>query len=755
MARRAGSGLKTSLAVVGLATVVGLYSEYQKLKPSFASSDDKDDDSSKQSNKKKKVLVLPFHRMQLVERKDRSFRASLSRMDPDEDGDTATFPIEVRELVDLLHHAASDPNISAVYGIFGHGGLGLQSAGWAQLEEVRNALRVVQESHRRHAEPNLTHEMQVIPRVQSKPLYAYADSFASFADPANKDYYLASVFTHIHLQEKGELNLFGMLSQQFFLRDLLEKYGVQLHVFKHGVYKNSPNMFTHNSLNKFHRENVENIHRTINDDVCADIARSRSLLTSWLTKKHHAPQGGRNGGGDDDAAALWRKIHDSGTFPAETAWKAGLVDYLPRCDPLEDLVESNEGGSDGESSNETDSSSSKKKEEVAAKWKTQETDFHRFTAEQAVKLEDYAKQVAKKKTALERRQRWHDYAEKSPMLGQLFSAIGFTETNDGETKRKERIALLQVDGTIGDGAARKLISSIRKIRKDDKTKCVVMRVSSPGGSIVACESILQELKRLDLPVVVSFGNVSASGGYYISSSADRIFSSKKTITGSIGVFGMRVDLTGLAAQYGVNVQSIPAGDLSASYSPFAPMSKKMKQNMAGQIDRYYAQFKNVVAEGRNLPESEVEALAQGRVWTGDQAKSNGLVDELGGLQRAIAYARRTYTENGEDADIVVWPKKKSLIERLIEAREKSDVVEVLSGAMHEWTTVNDVTIEQPSSSVGVAEIVDWMLHSPSSVPGTLSGVLMTADENSAIRCLLENANRPKTNRSLLPDSFWK
>lgn len=734
LVRRAGSGIKTGFAVVGFAAAVGLYSEYKKLFPK-----DEDDDSKK----KNKVLLVPFHRMQLLERKDQTFRGSLTRMDPDDD--TKTFPIEIRELVDVLHHAASDPNITAVYGIFGHGGMGLSQAGWAQLEEIRNALQVVKESHRRHHEPNFTYEEQVIPRVQSKPLYAYADSMMSLVDPSNKEYYLASIFTHIHLQEKGELNLFGMLSQQFFVRDFLEKYGFQLHVFKQGVYKNAPNIFTHNTFNKFHKENVENIHNSIHEDVCLDISisRSKALLTGWLTKKHTS-------GGGDSTLELWKKIHGVGSFPSESAWKAGLVDYLPRCDPLGDLVESNEGYDENSETHE-------KKDEVTKKWNAQETDFKRFPSDGIVKLEDYAKIISKKKNAAERLQRWQDLAEKSPMLGQLFSSIGLTDEEG--TKKKERIALLHVDGTIGDEAARKLASSIRKIRKDDKTKCVVVRVSSPGGSIVACESILQELKRLDVPVVVSFGNISASGGYYISSAADRIFSSKKTITGSVGVFGIRVDMTGFAKQYGINIEHIPSGDLSAQNSPFTPMTKKMKENLAVQIDRHYDQFKKVVAEGRNLSETEVEAIAQGRVWTGDQAKSNGLIDELGGLDRAIAYARRSYTETGEEADIVVWPKKKTLLERLAEAKEKSGTAEALAGIILEWA----IGTQAPSElsivdvSTGVPGIVNWMLQSPTGVPGTLSGVVMAADENSAIRCLLENAQQPatKARSSLLPDSFWQ
>jgi hypothetical protein len=217
--RRIGHGLKTSLAIVGFATASGLYMEYRKYYP------------MEEDNNKKKVLVIPFHHLQLIEKEKKSIRSQLSRFDVD----TKDCPVqmEIKDLVDVLHHAASDPSIVALYGVFGHGST-LSQAGWADLEEVRNALRVIRESHRWHAEPNLQHKAQVIPGVENKPMYAYADTFASLGDPAYKEYYLALIFTHIHMQKTGELNLFGAMLQQFFLQGLLEQYGIALHVFKHG-----------------------------------------------------------------------------------------------------------------------------------------------------------------------------------------------------------------------------------------------------------------------------------------------------------------------------------------------------------------------------------------------------------------------------------------------------------------------------------------------------------------------------------------
>ena len=146
--------------------------------------------------------------------------------------------VEVRELVDAIHAAAQDPNVVALYGVFGHG-YRFSSGGWGHIEEVRNAIKVFRESHRIHREPNLAHE-QVLTRNGNstpKPTYAYADSFANPLDSGNAEYYLASVFSRIHLQAQGELNLFGMGASNTFIRDFLKKYGITAHVFKHGAYK--------------------------------------------------------------------------------------------------------------------------------------------------------------------------------------------------------------------------------------------------------------------------------------------------------------------------------------------------------------------------------------------------------------------------------------------------------------------------------------------------------------------------------------
>lgn len=724
----AGGKIKNSLAVVGVAALGAAYYEYQTLSPAWEKEESssswwttKEDPTAEPKKSKKKVLVIPFNRLRLVEQKKRDFSTALQNIDR-KDSETKIEEMELKELVDLIHHAAGDPDISALYGIFGHGSV-LMSSGWADLEEVRNALRVFRESHRRHAEPNLGHEELLIPRVDSKPMYAYTDTFASFGDPGNKDYYLASVFTHIHMQRTGELNLFGLTSQQVFLRGLLEKYGINAHVFKHGKYKNAPNALTEWGFNKPHKENVTNILEDTNADICEDIqaTRSKALLTNWL-----------RGGGD-----IWQNIQNAGTFPAHTAFKSGLVDYIPRRSPLFDLMEANL--KDGA------------KEEYKAKWESQETDFDRFSALAKIELKEYAKKLAKKKKAEDRMKSWHDLAEKRPEIRSVLSALGVVPA-DSNVKPKETVAVLHIKGGIADGTASTTLKALEKIRKDKNTKCLVVRVTSPGGTIQACETISQELKAMKIPVVFSFGNVSASGGYYIASSADRIFASKKTVTGSIGVFGIRPDFTDFVARYGITVEHVSASEFSNSLSPFHPMTRKMKENFAQSIDRYYKQFKGVVADGRGLTLENVEDLGQGRVWTGTQAKANGLVDEIGGLYRALAYAKREYTSG--DATVVVYPKKQSMLERLVEASGTNDL-SAAAKVLYEWLAT-PVSQKEPADCDTTELLAKHLLRaiqSPSTAGNLMGGVFLAVDENAAFNLLLQNSGFERT---LLPnDNFWR
>lgn len=700
---------KSGLAVVGVAAAVTGYMEYKQLFPL-------DDDDDKK--KKNRVLVIPFNRLNIVEKNNdspmnlKSF-SDIYRYLFSQNAET----IEVRELVDLLHHAASDPTIVSVYGVFGHGGMG--KVGWAQLEEIRNALQVVKESHRRHTEPNFTYETKVDPKIHAKPMYAYSDTFQY---DANGEYYLASVFNHVYMQEQGGLNFFGVALTQMFVREFLDKHGIQVHVFKHGHYKNAPNMFTHKSFSRHHFENASNLVKSIGTDACHDITISRAdkLSSKWLTKKGKAY----------DSISLWNRIYETGSFPGESAVNAGFIDALLRRDPLQDLVDSNNC-----------SNNNNNDDDIKSRWEPSIAIADTFPGQSMVSLNDYSKEITSKKRSNIRKKYWEQKISGNSFLDGIVSC--FNATKNEEIKNStDHIALLHVDGLLTDVSADDLLRSIQNIRNDSNAKCVVVRVSSEGGSPVACEKIKQDLEALNLPIVFSFGNISASGGYYIATAASRIFSSNKSITGSIGVFGIRFDITGLAAKYGIKFEHISSSDLSGTYDFREPMTPKMKQIFSNEVDRTYTHFKKIVSESRKLPLNNVESVAQGRIWTGAQAKSLGLVDEIGGLHRALAYARRNYTSNivTDGSDIIVY--QKTYLQKFLDGKMRKGIFEMLT--LQFETGGKDV-------SAAMRNAKTQRDFSP-----YLSGVLMVSNEDTGIRFLVQNSKNEHTPVStFFPDFFWE
>ena len=353
---------------------------------------------------KKQVLVLPLYRMKIVEQKKKDFASLFWNRGATATADSAssTIEMELEELVQVIHHAASDPNIVALYGILGHG-FAFSTGGWAHIEELRNALMVFRQSHRIHLGPNLQHTASVQRKVcpNRKPLYVYADTFVNpVMGHVMPEYYLATAFTHIQLQPLGDLNLFGLHATNAFFRDFLTKYGIKVHVYKQGLYKNAVNRFTHSSYTKEHKENVKNILEQINHYVCDGIYHARKSLSAY------------------DIHNFWNMVHRAGSFPASVAQTVGFVDYLPRLDPLEGLVASNQ--------------SAERKEEMKQKW-GKETDLDQFTAEQTISITEYAKQVAQKNK--QEAQQWKlyttlkTYAEHGPAAKFVLSTMGFKAPN--------------------------------------------------------------------------------------------------------------------------------------------------------------------------------------------------------------------------------------------------------------------------------------------------------------------------------------
>ncbi len=212
---------------------------------------------------------------------------------------------------------------------------------------------------------------------------------------------------------------------------------------------------------------------------------------------------------------------------------------------------------------------------------------------------------------------------------------------------KNQIAVIYAQGQIlsgeggvshiGEGSVNR---ALKKARENDKIKAIVLRVNSPGGSALTSDIIWREIEltKKVKPVIVSMGDVAASGGYYIACNADKIFADPTTITGSIGVFGMLPNFKDVATKFGVNAEVVKTHNLSVGYSPFQTLDPENRAIITEGVEEIYKTFVERVAAGRNMSFDQVDALAQGRVWTGVDALENGLIDEFGGLEKAIAYA---------------------------------------------------------------------------------------------------------------------
>jgi len=210
-----------------------------------------------------------------------------------------------------------------------------------------------------------------------------------------------------------------------------------------------------------------------------------------------------------------------------------------------------------------------------------------------------------------------------------------------------KIAVLYAQGNIlyGKGdetyiGQKSMINAIRKVKKDSRIKAVVLRVNSPGGVALTADLIWRELELLkqEKTLVVSMGNYAASGGYYIACNADKIFAEPTTITGSIGVFGTIPNFSELVEKIGINAEQVATNKNSVGYTPYEPMTQDFYDVTKEGIERVYTTFLDRVAQGRNMTYDQVDAVAQGRVWTGKEALEVGLVDELGSLDDAIMAA---------------------------------------------------------------------------------------------------------------------
>lgn len=265
--------------------------------------------------------------------------------------------------------------------------------------------------------------------------------------------------------------------------------------------------------------------------------------------------------------------------------------------------------------------------------------------------------------------------------------VKMTNNNNDKIKinSKNRVAVIFAEGEIVSGKSRDgvmgsetIAAALKKARLDKKVKSIVLRVNSPGGSALASDVMWREvvLAKAEKPVIVSMGGVAASGGYFISCAADKIFAEASTITGSIGVFGLIPNMKGMFNnKLGINIDRVNTNQFSDGMTPFRPLEAQERVALKSMIEDIYGDFTQKVADGRGMTQAEVDSIGQGRVWTGINAKKIGLVDEIGGLNDAIAAA--VEAADLEDYRIIELPEQEDPFEKMVKEFSNEVRVQVL------------------------------------------------------------------------------
>ena len=426
---------------------------------------------------------------------------------------------------------------------------------------------------------------------------------AYLVDPNTRDYYLASAADTIYLNPFGEMDIPGLATQPMFLKGALDKYGIGVQVVRHGKYKSAVEPFLLDKMSPESREQTQKLLDDVWAQFKAGVEESRGI----------------------PADKLQALVDAKGIITPADAKAAGLINdtaYLP--DVIDQLRQ--KAGADN--------------------------DDRRHTFRQ-VDLTAYIKDKVGKVEAADSSLAAAGLGGGAPRLAVVYAE---GEIVDGEGEATNSVG--------GDRYARVL----RRLRQDPSVKGIVLRVNSPGGSGLASEVIQHELalaRGAGKTVVVSMGTVAASGGYWISTAADRVFAEPNTITGSIGVFGILPNIQGLANNNGVTFDEVKTGKFAGLQTASRPKTPEEFNAVQTLVEDFYKRFVDKVADARKMPADKVDEIAQGRVWSGGEALKLGLVDEIGGLDNALAFAK-TKAGLATDAKIVEFPAPRELAEQVAE-----------------------------------------------------------------------------------------
>jgi protease IV len=265
------------------------------------------------------------------------------------------------------------------------------------------------------------------------------------------------------------------------------------------------------------------------------------------------------------------------------------------------------------------------------------------------------------------------------VLAAFFVLLGIISRMDSNPLAKgNKVAVIPVSGLIADSEP--VIESLKKFGKDDSVKAIVLRINSPGGGVGPSQEIYEEVRKLrsKKPVLSSLGALAASGGYYIACATQKVFANPGTVTGSIGVIMPFMNVRELVEKIGIKGMTVKSGEFKDIGSPLRDMRPEERALLQGVVDNVHLQFVDAVAQGRGLRPEDVKKIADGRVFTGEQAKALGLVDVLGNLEDAVAEAGRMGKIPGEPR-VVTPPRKKISLLELLREETRSLIEEKISG----------------------------------------------------------------------------
>ncbi|MBP2453969.1 signal peptide peptidase SppA [Mycolicibacterium lutetiense] len=460
-------------------------------------------------------------------------------------------PLVLRQAVAAIYRAAEDDRVAGLIAR-----VQLPAAAPGPVQELRDAIAAFSDV---------------------KPTVAWAETY-----PGTLSYYLASAFREVWMQPSGTVGLVGFATNAMFLRDALDKAGIEAQFVARGEYKSAANVFTEDRYTDAQREADGRMIESLQSQVWQAIAESRSLTVEAV-----------------DALA------DTAPVLRDDAVTAGLIDRIGFRDQAYSRIGELSGGPAGPDA---------------------DADTHP-DALPRLYLSRYARTTPK--------------VPAPPIPGRKSKPTVAVVTLHGSIvsgRGGPQVLPLGNSSAGGDTIA----AALREAAADDEVSAIVLRVDSPGGSVTGSETIWREVVRIrerGKPIVASMGAVAASGGYYVSMAADEIVANSGTLTGSIGVITGKLISRELKDKLGVGSDSLRTNPNADAWSSNAPFTDEQHAHIEAETDLFYTDFISRVAEGRKLTVEQVDAVARGRIWTGADALDRGLVDELGGLRTAITRAK--------------------------------------------------------------------------------------------------------------------